>query len=132
MRYLLDTDICIYIIKKSPESVFERFRNCAIGHIGISSITYSELCFGVFKSKKVEKNFEALEEFVAPLEVIPYDQSVCPFYGQVRSSLEKAGRPIDPLDTLIASHALAMGVTLITNNLKEYKRIEGLLVDAWV
>jgi tRNA(fMet)-specific endonuclease VapC len=132
MRYLLDTDICIYIIKKRPESVFERFRTCSIGDIGISAITYSELCFGVFKSLNVEKNLEALEGFVAPLEVAAYDQSVCLFYGQVRSSLEKLGQPIGPLDTLIASQALSLDVTLVTNNLKEYTRIEGLMVEAWV
>ncbi|MDA9764070.1 MAG: type II toxin-antitoxin system VapC family toxin [Opitutales bacterium] len=131
MRYLLDTDICIYIIKKKPESVFDKFRRCSIGDIGISSITYSELCFGVYKSQNVDKNLGALEGFVAPLEIAPYDETVCHYYGQVRCSLEKIGKPIGPLDMLIASHALSLGVTLVSNNIKEFDRIEGLNVENW-
>ncbi|MDA0347691.1 MAG: type II toxin-antitoxin system VapC family toxin [Verrucomicrobia bacterium] len=131
MKYLLDTDICIYIIKKRPESVFARFRKCAIGDIGISSITYAELCFGVYKSQNVEKNLEALGGFVAPLEIIPYEQPACLAYGKVRSELENAGQPIGPLDTLIASHAVSLGVTLVTNNIKEFNRIESLKVETW-
>jgi len=131
MKYLLDTDVCIYIIKKKPETVFERFRKCVIGDIGISSITYSELCFGVFKSQNIEKNLEALGGFVAPLEIIPYEQSSCLSYGKLRSSLESAGQPIGPLDTLIASHAWSLGVTLVTNNIKEFNRIKDLKVETW-
>ncbi len=131
MRYLLDTDICIYIIKKKPESVFDKFRKCSIGDIGISTITYSELCFGVYKSQHIEKNLGALEGLVAPLEIVSYDEAVCRFYGQVRSSLEKIGKPVRLLDTLIASHALSLGVTLVTNNIKEFDRIEGLTVESW-
>ena len=131
MKYLLDTDICIYIIKKKPESVFDRFRKCSIGDIGISSITYSELCFAVSKSQNIEKNLEALGGFVAPLEIVPYEQPACLAYGKVRSELEKAGLPIGPLETLIASQAVSLEVILVTNNIKEFNRIGNLKVESW-
>ena len=131
MRYLLDTDICIYIIKKRPKVVFEKFKACSIGDIGISSITYAELFFGVFKSFKIEKNLHALEAFVAPLEIMPYDKDVCKTYGKIRSSLERKGNPIGPLDTLIASHAMSLGSTLVTNNIKEFRRIKELKCEVW-
>ena len=100
--------------------------------IGISSITYSELCFGAFKSREPERNLSALEEFVAPLEILAYDDSVCHFYGEVRRKLELLGLPIGPMDTLIAAHALSQGLTLVTNNTAEFSRVEGLHVDNWM
>lgn len=132
MRYLLDTDICIYIIKKRPASVFERFKTIAIGDVGISSITYSELSFGVNKSQQVERNLAALQSFVSPLEIAPYDDAAGSYYGKVRHELESGGTPIGPLDTLIAAHALSLGAILVTNNAKEFRRVSGLNVDVWI
>jgi tRNA(fMet)-specific endonuclease VapC len=132
MRFLLDTDICIFIIRKQPQSIFERLTKYQVGEIGISSITYSELCFGAFKSREPERNLSALEEFVAPLEILAYDDSVCHFYGEVRRKLELLGLPIGPMDTLIAAHALSQGLTLVTNNTAEFSRVEGLHVDNWM
>ncbi|QYM79216.1 type II toxin-antitoxin system VapC family toxin [Horticoccus luteus] len=131
MRYLLDTDICIYIIKQRPASVFKRFKPIPVGDIGISSITYSELCFGVSKSQQVARNLAALQSFVSPLEIIPYDDTVGLFYGKVRHELESAGKPIDPLDTLIAAHAMSLAAILVTNNAKEFRRVQGLAVEVW-
>jgi tRNA(fMet)-specific endonuclease VapC len=132
VNYLLDTNICIYIIKQKPASVFDRFRKLSIGQVAISSITYSELCFGVKKSKLCEKNAQALEQFVSPLEVLPYSEETCMVYGKVRAELELSGRPIGPLDTLIAAHAKFLRYTLVTNNVSEFSRVSGLKVENWV
>lgn len=132
MNYLLDTNICIYIIKKKPESVFDRFRKLTIGQVAISSITYSELCFGVKKSKHWEQNAQALEQFVSVLEVLSYPEAACMVYGKIRAELELSGRPIGPLDTLIAAQAKFLGYTLVTNNVLEFSRVTGLKVENWV
>jgi tRNA(fMet)-specific endonuclease VapC len=131
MEYLLDTNICIYIIKKKPISVFEKFKSLSIGSIGISSITLAELQYGVMKSSNPEKNQEALEKFITPLEIIDYDYNATIEYGKIRADLEKKGTPIGPLDTLIASHAKSLDLTLITNNEREFERIIGLKVENW-
>lgn len=132
MKYLLDTDICIFIIRKRPESVFEILRQQAIGSVGISSVTYSELSHGAHKSHNPEKNLSALEAFTAPLEILPYDASIGLTYGKVRSYLEQKGMPIGPLDLMIASHALSLGLTLVTNNTREFERVEALNVIHWL
>ena len=132
MNYLLDTNICIYIIKRKPESVFVRFRELSIGQVGISSITYSELCFGIKKSKHWEQNAMALEQFLSPLEVLPYPEEACMDYGEIRAALELSGKPIGPLDTLIAAHAKHLGYTLVTNKASEFSGIGGLKVENWV
>lgn len=132
MKYLLDTDICIFIIRKRPESVFHILRQQAIGSVGISSITHSELCHGAHKSQNPKKNLIALEGFTAPLEILAYDAAVATTYGKVRRELEQKGQPIGPLDQLIAAHALSLGLTLVTNNTREFTRIEGLHVINWL
>lgn len=132
MKLMLDTNICIYIIKQQPESVLRRFLEYQVGDIGISSITLSELRYGVAKSKHREKNSEALDEFLIPLEILPFDEDAVLAYGEIRSSLEKAGTPIGAMDLLIAAHAVSQGVTLITNNLREFSRVPGLAVVDWV
>ncbi len=131
MKYLLDTNICIYIIKQRPEWVAEKFHSLSVESVGISSITSSELFFGVAKSSNVGQNQRALAEFLAPLTVVPYDQQAAPYYGQLRASLEKSGQVIGSLDMLIAAHALRMGVILVTNNLGEFQRVEGLQLENW-
>lgn len=131
MKYLLDTNICIYIINARPAPVLERFRREAIGDIGISAITAAELAYGVAKSGS-RKNRLALEKFLAPLEVAAFDAMVVWLYGDIRAHLEKRGRAIGSLDTLIAAHAMALGTTLVTNNGAEFSRVDGLRIENWV
>ena len=131
MQYLLDTNICIYAIKKKPEKVIERLRQTAITDVGISSITLSELEYGVERSGSKQQNRIALAEFLAPLEIMHYDERAARFYGRIRSELEQAGEPIGPLDMLIAAHALALGCTLVTNNDREFKRVTALRIENW-
>jgi len=131
MEYLLDTNICIYIIKKRPINVFERFKNLSIGSIGISSITLAELQYGIMKSSNPEKNQEALDKFLTPLEIIDFDFNATIEYGKIRADLEKKGTPIGPLDTLIAAHAKSLDLVMITNNEKEFERVQGLKIDNW-
>lgn len=131
MEYLLDTNICIYIIKKKPIKVFERFENLLFGSIGISSITLAELQYGIMKSSNPEKNQEALDKFLTPLEILDFDYNATIVYGMIRAELEKKGTPIGPLDTLIASHAKSLDLVLVTNNEKEFNRISGLKIENW-
>lgn len=132
MKFMLDTNICIYIIKRKPSNVIERFIQTEISQIGISSITLSELSYGVSKSSKPEQNQLALAQFIAPLEIMPYGDEAAQYYGDLRTHLEKQGTPIGSLDMLIAAHALSIGCTLVTNNEKEFIRIPNLKIDNWV
>jgi tRNA(fMet)-specific endonuclease VapC len=131
MQYLLDTNICIYIIKKRPINVFEKFRSLSVGAIGISTITLAELQYGIMKSSNPEKNQEALDKFLTPLEILDFDYYATIEYGKIRADLEKHGTPIGPLDTMIASHARSLDVTLVTNNEREFQRIIGLKIENW-
>jgi tRNA(fMet)-specific endonuclease VapC len=131
MEYLLDTNICIYIIKKKPVNVFEKFKTLEIGSIGISSITLAELRYWIMKSSDIEKNSEALERFITPLDIIDFDTNAAIEYGKIRADLEKKGTPIGPLDMLIASHAKSLDLTLVTNNEREFNRISELKVENW-
>ncbi len=130
--YLLDTNICIYLIKKKPINVLRRFQEAGAGRIGISSITLSELVFGVEKSQPYKKNIQALEKFTISLEILPYDTKAAYFYGKIRKELESQGTPIGPMDTLIAAHALSRNLVLVTNNSKEFKRVKKLKVENWI
>ena len=132
MKYMLDTNICSYIIKRKPRAVTERFRRTKISQIGISSITLSELTYGVSKSSKPEQNQMALMQFMAPLEILPYDDDAAQYYGDLRVHLEKRGTTIGSLDMLIAAHALSTACTLITNNENEFNRIPNLKIENWV
>ena len=132
MNYLLDTNICIYLIKKRPIEVREKFNRLPVGAVGISSVTASELHYGVAKSRKVAENRQALIEFLLPLTVVHYDENAAPFYGDLRWTLEKSGKTIGSLDMMIAAHALSLGITLVTNNVKEFQRVPGLPVENWV
>ncbi len=131
MKYLLDTNICIYIIKKKPQKVFDKFKKFQVGDIGISAITYSELEYGVANSGHVEQNLEALSEFIAPLEIIDFQSGAAPAYGELRAFLKKTGKLIGPLDMLIAAHAIYLGVVLITNNMEEFSRVPNLRLENW-
>ncbi len=131
MKCLLDTNICIYLIKQQPPKVLEHFQQYQPGDIGISSITLSELCHGVAKSQQVEKNARALEEFLIPLEVVSYDDRAATSYGSIRAGLEKAGTPIGAMDLLIAAHAVSLGLPLVTNNTREFARVPNLILQDW-
>ena len=132
MKIMLDTNTCIAIIKRKPPQVLERFNAYKVGEIGISWITLAELEFGVAKSQYQEKNQAALGEFVLPLEIANLDREAARVYGQVRATLERKGTPIGSMDTMIGAHALSLGVTLATNNAKEFSRIKGLTVVDWL
>lgn len=127
----MDTNICIYIIKKRPEKIFRKFRRLSIGDVAISSITYSELMLGVRKSSRPEQNEVALRQFTSPLQILPYTEEAALVYGEIRAQLERKGTPIGPLDTLIAAHANSLDLTLVTNNVKEFSRVPGLRVQNW-
>jgi tRNA(fMet)-specific endonuclease VapC len=130
MRYMLDTNICIYAIKNRPVRVLEALRANELAGIGISSISVAELYFGVAKSGSA-RNRQALQHFLEPLEIADFDVGAARTYGELRRQLESSGTPIGPLDTQIAAHALALGVTLVTNNLREFTRVPGLLLANW-
>ena len=131
MRLMLDTNICIYIIKQKPPEVLVRFNSYEVGDIAVSSITVAELQFGVRKSQQPERNQKALDQFLLPLLVVDFDQIAAATYGEVRASLERQGRPLGPLDMLIAAHALSLKLTLVTNNVGEFARVQGLVVENW-
>lgn len=130
MRFLLDTNICIYVINERPAAVLERFLVNEEAGLGISAITASELYWGVRKTGS-QRNLRALESFLAPLAVMDYDLAAAQAYGELRAALEKKGSPIGPLDTQIAAHALALDLTLVTNNQREFKRVPGLRLENW-
>lgn len=132
MNFMLDTDICIYIIRQKPREVLERFNDYKVGDIGISSITLAELQYGASKSLHPQKNIHALNEFIAPLEIAAFDEQAAQYYGEVRAFLEKRGTPIGSMDTLIGAHAVGLGVTLVTNNVREFQRIKDLSLVNWV
>jgi tRNA(fMet)-specific endonuclease VapC len=127
---LLDTNTCIYIINNRPPNVLERFRKYKAGEVGISSIAASELAYGVAKSGSV-KNRKALDLFLAPLQILPFDSQCLWFYADLRVSLEKQGLAIGPMDTLIAAQTLSIGATLVTNNINEFMRVPKLKLDNW-
>lgn len=129
---MFDTNICIYIIKRKPPRVLDRFRTLTVSDIGLSAITLSELIYGVEKSANRQQNREALMAFLGPLEIAPYDDLASDHYGEIRAYLERAGRSIGAMDLLIAAHARSLSVPLVTNNVREFKRVPGLTVETWV
>jgi tRNA(fMet)-specific endonuclease VapC len=131
VKIVLDTDICIYAINRKRPEILSRVRDYDIGQVGISSITYAELRFGVENSAKPEENLDRLERFLLPLEIVPFDAEAGRHYGRIRSELKRLGCPIGSNDLLIASHALALDATLVTNNVREFSRISGLRVAQW-
>ena len=133
MRYMLDTNICIFLLGKKKESYFDKLdRIQDKGHnIAISSIVLAELQFGISNSQKVEQNQRELNILLGRLDVVSYDEKCAYFYGELRTALKKVGRLIDGNDLLIASHAMTEEAVLITNNLKEFKKVHGLKVEYW-
>ncbi|MBE0494605.1 MAG: type II toxin-antitoxin system VapC family toxin [Thiomicrospira sp.] len=131
IKYLLDTNICIYVIKRRPIEALTKF-NDAAGHLAISSITLAELLHGVEKSQQISKNLQAVEDFCSRLDVIDYDEKAAAHYGEIRAELERAGTPIGVNDLHIAGHARSLGTILVTNNMKEFERVEGLRLQNWL
>ena len=132
MKYMLDTNICIYIIKHRPEEVIQKFMEHDPDDICISAITYAELVHGVEKSQAKEKNRVALMVLLSEIQIVPFDDLAAQIYGEIKADLQKKGTPIGPMDTLIAAHAKAQNLTLVTNNTKEFARIEDLELENWV
>jgi tRNA(fMet)-specific endonuclease VapC len=132
MRYMLDTNICIYLIKRQPREVIDKFQGITPGEIAISSVTVAEMMYGVAKSQHKDKNKSALESFLAPLEIVDFDFQAAQHYGIVRVYLEKTGTPIGAYDLMIAANALSLGLVLVTNNEREFQRIPDLIVENWV
>ena len=130
VTYMLDTNICIYVINARPPTVLARFRQERLGTIGVSSVTAAELAFGVVKSGST-RNREALEMFLAPLDVMPFDVLAIWHYGELRAGLGRRGLPVGALDTMIAAHALASNTILVTNNTREFARVPGLRLIYW-
>jgi tRNA(fMet)-specific endonuclease VapC len=128
---LLDTNICIYIINAKPPAVLARFQQYRLGDIGLCSVVAAELAFGVAKSGSA-RNREALDMFLAPLTILPFDAAAVWVYGDLRADLERRGTPIGSLDTMIAAHALSQQALLVTNNSREFAKVPGLQLDNWV
>lgn len=131
MKYMLDTNICIYIIKKHPPNVLHKFKSLHLGDIYMSSVTLAELMCEVEKSQHHQKNKTALEEFTLPLEIMQFNEEAAKYYGNIRAQLEKKGVVIGPYDLMIAAHALALNSILVTSNVKEFSRIPKLKIEDW-
>lgn len=131
MSYMLDTNICIYIIKRKPESILKKLQENMWSGLCISSITLAELKHGIFNSHAIGKNEIALTKFLAIIDVLPFDDEAAVEYGKIAADLQQKGTPIGSMDALIAGHALATDKTLVTNNLKEFKRVAGLKTENW-
>ena len=130
LKYLLDTNIIIYTMKNRPQQVKRRFEQHP-GRMGISTVTLGELVFGAERSQQVERNLADIEALAARLEVLPFDNRAAYHFGQIRAVLYSIGRPIGPYDMMIAGQARALGLILVTNNTKEFKRVPGLLLEDW-
>jgi tRNA(fMet)-specific endonuclease VapC len=128
---MLDTNICIYLINDRPASVRERLLMLRPGDVGVSSITVAELAYGIAKTRSA-RNRAALERFLLPLEIAEFDLEAAMVYGKVRAAIERKGTPIGPLDMEVAAHALALGVILVTNTQREFKRVTGLRIENWI
>lgn len=131
MKYMLDTNICIYAIKHKPAEVINNFLEHNPDDMCISSITYGELMHGVEKSQAIERNRAAITLFLSAIAILTFDSRAAEEYGRVRAELEKSGTPIGPMDTLIAGHAKSEGLILVTNNTREFMRVRGLKVEDW-
>jgi tRNA(fMet)-specific endonuclease VapC len=132
MKYLLDTNICIALIRQKPAALIQRLTSLQPGDAGISSITLAELFHGVEKSARPEQNMSALEQFLLPLDLADFDQDSALAYGKIRADLERTGQLIGSMDILIAAHAVSLDAIMVTNNVKEFQRVKGLFVEDWI
>jgi len=132
MSYLLDTNTCIYFLNRPSEKIISKMKSLSPSDIKLCSITVAELFFGAEKSKAQEKNRAIVEDFKGNFEIIPFDEKCCRNYAKIRSSLEKSGSPIGPMDLLISSITITHNLVLVTNNVSEFKRIKGLNLENWI
>jgi tRNA(fMet)-specific endonuclease VapC len=132
MKYLLDTNICIALIRQKPQALLRRLTLHEPGDVGISSITLAELFHGVEKSAQPKQNLSALEQFLLPLVLCDFDQNAALAYGKIRAELEHKGQLIGSMDMLIAAHAVSLDAIIVTNNVQEFQHIKGLVVEDWV
>lgn len=131
LQFMLDTNICIYLLKRHPSRLLEQFNRCS-GQIAISVITVGELYFGAEKSERQAENFEAVELFFSGVTILPFSKDAALHFAQIRVELKRAGTPIGPYDMLIAAHARGEGLILVTNNEREFRRVSGLQLENWV
>ncbi len=131
MKYLLDTNICVFIFRRKFPSILQRLHQTQPGEVGISAVTLAELRYGADKSSDPPKNHTVIDAFLTTVAVLEFHEDAARLYGTVRSDLESRGTPIGPLDTMIAAHTLSLGVTLVTNNVREFARVIGLAVEDW-
>lgn len=131
MKYLLDTNICVFVIRGKSPLVLQRFRQQLPDDLGVSTVTLAELRYGADKSNDPMKNHAALNSFLAPIQILTFDAACADYYGKVRSDLERRGSPIGPLDTMIAAQSLRLNVPLVTNNTSEFSRVPGLILEDW-
>ena len=129
--YMLDTNTCIFLINNKSEELARKITDAAIDEICVSTITQSELEYGVSKSQHKVKNAQALAKFLSTVTVLDYDTKAAEVYGEIRADLERKGKPIGPLDMLIAGHAKSAGKTIVTNNVREFGHVDGLVVEDW-
>ena len=132
MPYILDTNTCIYFLNRSSEKVISKMKALSPSDIKISTITAAELFFGAEKSKARKKNWSLVVKFIENFELLPFNGKCCQTYAKIRASLEKSGSPIGPMDLLIASITMAQNLMLVTNNVKEFRRIKGLSIENWI
>lgn len=132
MRWMLDTDTCIAMIKRRPDGILRRLSGKSIGQVGMSSITLAELSYGTVRSSRPTESQAALRDFLLALEVAAFDEAAARQYGTVRADLAQRGAPIGPLDTLIAVHALALDAVLVSHNVREFKRVRDLRCEDWL
>jgi len=132
MKYMLDTNIVIYVIKHKPESVLQKFQSLEPSDFCISSITLAEIEYGISKSSRPDRNRFAFGMFISGIDILSFDDAAASEYGPIRAGLERKGTPIGPNDMLIAAHAKSLGFTIVTNNVREFERVEGLKVENWV
>ena len=131
MKYLPDTNVCVFVIRQKPQLVVERFRQQRPDDLAISTVTLAELRYGADKSSNAKKNHAAWDLFLEPLEIESFDADAAECYGQLSTGLERRGLSIGPLDTMIAAHALSLKLPLITNNTREFSRVHGLIIQDW-
>lgn len=132
LRYLLDTNICIYIAKQKPINVLHKFEQLSVGEVGMSTITYGELIYGAQKSQHSRKAMQILDELISVIPPIPVSTEVGHYYGEIRCKLERQGKPIGNNDLWIAAHAIVLELALVTNNVKEFERVPYLKIENWV
>ena len=131
LRYMLDTNICIYVIKNRPTGLRERFNSLA-DQLCISVVTLAEMIYGAEKSARPAENLSVVEQFAARLDVLPFAEKAAAHYGQLRAELERAGQPVGAYDMMIGGHARSEGLVLVSNNPREFRRMKGLRIENWV